>query len=96
MTGPEAYSVERLLISLKEVAQSTKDKADRLYSRGESADIAVHQCITEIRDVREGFDREVLGGLLSAMEDIEGSLESDVQDEIHHTINMAGEIQEEE
>mgnify|MGYP001410460648 CR=1 FL=1 len=95
MAGPEPYSVERLLISLKEVAQATKDKADRLYSKGESADIAVHQCISEISDIRESFDRDVLGGLLSAMSEIEMSLENDVQDEIQGTIDIAQEIQEE-
>ena len=88
MAGPEAYSVEKLLSSLKEVAQSTKDKADRLYSKGESADIAVHQCISEISDIRESFDRDVLGGLLSAMSEIEMSLENDVQDEIQGTIDI--------
>ena len=95
MAGPEAYSVERLLISLKEVAQATKDKADSLYSKGESADMAVHQCISEISDIRESFDRDVLGGLLSAMSEIEMSLENDVQDEIQGTIDIAQEIQEE-
>ena len=95
MAGPEAYSVEKLLNSLKKVAQTTKDKADKLQSDGENADIAVHQCISEMRDIREGFDREILGGLLSAMQDIEVSLEADVQDEIHNTINVAEEIQEE-
>ena len=95
MAGPEAYSVEKLLGSLKKVAQATHDKANRLYSQGENADIAIHQCISEMRDIRLGFDREVLGGLLSAMHDIEASLENDVQDEIHNTINMAEEIQEE-
>ena len=95
MAGPEAYSVERLLISLKEVAQATKDKADSLYSKGESADMAVHQCISEISNIRESFDRDILGGLLSAMTEIEMSLESDVQDEIQGTIDIAQEIREE-
>ena len=95
MAGPEAYSVEKLLSSLKEVAQTTQDKADRLYSQGETADIAVHQCISQISDIRESFDREILGGLLSAMSEIESSLEADVQDEIQGTIDIAQEIQEE-
>ena len=92
MAGPEAYSVEKLLSSLKEVAQSTKDKADMLHSQGETADMAVHQCITEIAEIRESFDRDVLGGLLSSMHDIEMSLEGDVQDEIHQSIDLAEEI----
>ena len=95
MAVPEPYSVEKLLSSLKEVAQSTKDKADSLYSQGENADMAVHQCISQIAEIRESFDRDVLGGLLSAMHDIEVSLESDVQDEIQGTIDIAQEIQEE-
>ena len=95
MAGPEAYSVVKLLSSLKDVAQATQDKADRLYSQGETADIAVHQCISQISDIRESFDREILGGLLSAMTEIETSLESDVQDEIQGTIDTAQEIQEE-
>ena len=76
MAGPEAYSVEKLLSSLKDVAQSTQDKADTLYRQGETADIAIHQCISQISDIRESFDREILGGLLSAMSEIESSLEA--------------------
>ena len=95
MAGPEAYSVEKLLSSLKQIAVSTRERCDKLYSKCENADMAVHQCITEIRDIREGFDRDVLGGLLSAMHDIEICLEADVQDEIHSTINTAEEIKNE-
>ena len=88
-------SVERLLKDIRKVVKLTKAKADELRNKGENTEIIVHQLITDISELRESFDHNIMGGLLSALHDIEISLEGEVQNEISEASGVAEEIREE-